>query len=183
MPAMPLRQSRPVLAAAALALLAGCGTVDGASRRLADAITPYKVEVVQGNFVSKEQVEALRKGMTEEQVRNILGTPLVTSLFHGARWDYVFTLRRQGVAPQQRRLTVYFKDGLLDRHEGDAMPSESEFVATLDKNRKPGKVPRLEATQEELRRFGSGRPAAAPVQPAPPAAPAANYPPLESPAR
>lgn len=179
MPATPLRQSRLVLAAAAaLLLLAGCGTVDSASRRITDSITPYRVEVVQGNFVSKEQVEALQKGMTTDQVRQILGTPLVTSLFHGERWDYVFTLRRNGVAPQQRRLTVYFRGDAMDRVEGDPMPSESEFVATLDK-RKAGKVPRLEATEEELRRFNAGKPAA-PAQPLAPApAAATSYPPLE----
>ena len=52
---------------------------------------------MQGNFVSKEQVEALRPGMSRQQVRDILGTPLVTSVFHADRWDYVFTIKRQGV--------------------------------------------------------------------------------------
>jgi outer membrane protein assembly factor BamE len=182
MPAMPLRQSRLVLAAAAAALVAGCGTFDNPAGRVRNALTPYKVEVVQGNFISREQVQALQKGMSAEQVRNILGTPLVTSLFHGERWDYVFTLRRQGVEAQQRRLTVYFANGTLDRFEGDTMPSESEFVATLDK-RKTGKIPRLEATEEELRRFNPGTPAAPATPPAAAAAPATNYPPLESPAR
>ena len=180
MPAMPLRQTRLVLAAAAAAIvLAGCGSMDGAGRRLATAITPYKVEVVQGNFVSREQVEALQKGMSREQVRQVLGTPLVTSLFHGDRWDYVFTLKRQGVAPQQRRLAVFFKDDVLERVEGDTMPSESEFVSTLDNRRKGGKVPRLEATEEELRAFPKAK-SAAPQDPAPAPAAPANYPPLES---
>jgi outer membrane protein assembly factor BamE len=178
---MPLRQSRLVLAAAALALLAGCGSMSGASSRFLDSVTPYKVEVVQGNFVSREQVEALQKGMSTEQVRQILGTPLVTSLFHGERWDYVFTLKRKGVEPQQRRLTVFFTNGAMDRFEGDAMPSESEFVTTLDNKRKAGKIPQLEATEEQLRAFSSKQPpAAAAPEPAPAAAaPATNYPPLE----
>jgi outer membrane protein assembly factor BamE len=54
-------------------------------------ITPYKVDVIQGNFVSKEQVEQLRPGMTRDQVKATLGTPLMASLFHADRWDYVFT--------------------------------------------------------------------------------------------
>lgn len=185
MPAMPLRQSRLVLAAAALALLAGCGSLSGTAPRVLDAITPYKVEVVQGNFVSREQVEALQKGMTTDQVRQVLGTPLVTSLFHGERWDYVFTLKRQGLAPQQRRLTVWFANGMMDRVEGDTMPSESEFVTTLDNKRKTGKIPPLEATEEQLRAFSSKQPAAPAATPAAPAAtaPATNYPPLEPAAR
>ena len=182
---MPLRTRRSVLVAAAiLAALAGCSTVDGASRSIANAITPYKVEVVQGNFISREQVEALQKGMSREQVRNILGTPLVTSLFHSDRWDYVFTLKRKGVEEQKRHLAVFFKDDLMDRVEGDPMPSESEFVTTLDK-RKVGKVPRLEATEEELRAFQArNKPSAAAAAAATPASaapvPATNYPPLES---
>ena len=188
MPALPQRPRHSALAAAAfLAVLAGCSTVDGYSRSLTNAITPYKVEVVQGNFVSKEQVDSLQKGMSREQVRNILGTPLVTSLFHGDRWDYVFTLKRRGVDAQRRQLTVFFKDDAMDRVEGDAMPSESEFVTTLDR-RRTGKVPRLEATEEELKAFQArSQPAAAPVAaasapaPAAPSAPAStSYPPLES---
>ena len=147
-------------------------------RSVTSVISPYRVEVVQGNFVSKEQVEALQKGMSREQVRQILGTPLVSSVFHNDRWDYVFSLRRQGVEPQQRRLTVYFKDDMMERAEGDTMPSEAEFVSTLQVKNRPGKVPRLEATEEELRAFPKSSTSAAQPEPAPPAA--TNYPPLES---
>ena len=179
MPAMPPRQTRPVLAAvAAVVLLAGCGSMQNVGRSVTSVISPYRVEVVQGNFVSKEQVEALQKGMSREQVRQILGTPLVSSVFHNDRWDYVFSLRRQGVEPQQRRLTVYFKDDMMERAEGDTMPSEAEFVSTLQVKNRPGKVPRLEATEEELRAFPKSSTPAAQPEPAPPAT--TNYPPLES---
>ena len=179
MPAMPLRQTRHVLAAAAaVILLAGCGSMDGAGRRVATALTPYTVEVVQGNFVSKEQVEALQKGMNRDQVRQVLGTPLVTSVFHEERWDYVFTLKRQGLDPQRRSLTVFYNNDLMDRVAGDTMPSESEFVSTLDNKRKLGRVPRLEATEAELQKFP--RSPAAAVQPVPAPATSTNYPPLES---
>jgi outer membrane protein assembly factor BamE len=179
---MPLRQSRFVLAAAAaLVLLAGCASVDDVSRRLTTSIMPYRMEIVQGNFVSKEQVEALQPGMSRDQVRQILGSPLVTDLFHSNRWDYVFTLKRQGVPPQERRLTVYFKDDSMERAEGDPMPSEAEFVGSLDKRQKTGKLPRLEATEEELRAFSSKQPAApaAGATPAPSAPAPTSYPPLE----
>jgi outer membrane protein assembly factor BamE len=186
MPSKPLRISRFFPIAAVAALLAGCGTLDSASNLMLGAITPYKVEVVQGNFISKEQVAALQPGMSREQVRAVLGTPLVTSLFHADRWDYVFTLKRQGVAPQQRRLTVYFSGEAMARFEGDTMPSEAEFVATLDR-RKTGRIPVLEATEEQLRAAASKAPAGAgsaavPAAPATPP-PAVSYPPLEPPAR
>jgi outer membrane protein assembly factor BamE len=82
---------------------------------------------------------------------------------------------------------VYFSNDVMDRVEGDAMPSESEFVSTLDTHKRLGKVPRLEATQEELQSFQAKNQSAAPATPAATAAPApaapVNYPPLESPSR
>ena len=169
------------LAVAACALAAGCSSFDNASNRIVGLVTPYRVEVVQGNFISREQVEALKPGMTRQQVRDVLGTPLVTSIFHTDRWDYVFTLKRQGVEPQERKLTLFFKGDALERFEGDSMPSEAEFVAALDK-RRHGKVPPLEATPEQLKRYETGKPAAADVVPTPPPV-TTNYPPLEPPAR
>jgi outer membrane protein assembly factor BamE len=139
----------------------------------------YKPEVVQGNFVSREQVQALRAGMPRQAVRDVLGTPLVTSLFHAERWDYAFTIRRQGAEPQQRRFSVFFKGDALDRIEGDALPTEAEFAARLDTRRAPGKVPELKATEADLLKFPPKPSSAAGVaQPAVPAGPV-SYPPLE----
>ncbi|MET0540767.1 MAG: outer membrane protein assembly factor BamE, partial [Variovorax sp.] len=133
-----------------------------------------------GNFVSKEQVEALKPGMSRQQVREILGTSLLTDVFHENRWDYVFTIRRQGVEPLQRRLTLYFNGEALERFQGDAMPSEEEFVAQLDARRGRGKVPDLQITDEQLKKLTPAQPPktdgpSAALPPLPP-----SYPPLES---
>ncbi len=186
MPVKARRSARLGLAfliGASVAALAGCGSLNGASSRIANIVTPYKVDVVQGNFVSREQVEALQPGMGRQQVREILGTPLVTSLFHADRWEYVFTLKRPGEDVQTRKLTVFFQGDVLERYEGDPMPTETEFVATLGSGAKKGKVPVLEATPEQLARYpASARPTtpptAAPLEPA-----SISYPPLEAPAR
>ncbi|TWO64455.1 outer membrane protein assembly factor BamE [Caenimonas sedimenti] len=179
----PDRTPRIALAAAAALVLAGCGSFN-MKERVTGLFSPYKIEIVQGNFVSREQVEALKPGMSRQQVRDILGTPLVTSLFHADRWDYVFTLKRQGVEPQQRKLTVFFKGDAMDRAQGDTMPSEAEFVATLDNKRKTGAIPPMEASEDKLREFsGKSGAASTPMPATPPTAPAASYPPLEPPAR
>ena len=60
--------------------------------------------------------------MTRSQVRFALGTPLVVDVFRNDRWDYVYLLRRQGEAPQQRRIAVFFDGDLLVRIEGDVVP-------------------------------------------------------------
>ena len=183
MPAFPLHVSRVALAIAVSAAAGGCGSFDSVTHSIADSITPYKVEVVQGNFVSREQVEALKPGMSRQQVREVLGTPLVTSVFHGDRWDYVFTLKRQGVEPQARHLAVFFKADVLERFEGDTMPSEADFVATLDNKRKNAKVPVLEASEESLKQFSASRSPAPEAQPTTEPPPATSYPPLEVPAQ
>ncbi|WP_426166189.1 outer membrane protein assembly factor BamE [Polaromonas sp. DSP2-3-2b2] len=150
-------------------------------------ITPYKVDVIQGNFVSREQVEQLQAGMTRDQVKAVLGTPLLTSLFHADRWDYVFTLKRQGVEPQAFKYTVFFKGDQLERFSGDPMPSEAEFISTLSNKRVLGKVPVLQASEEQLKaaekasvsKASPGAPADAANVPAGPST--TVYPPLESP--
>ncbi|MGH8035587.1 MAG: outer membrane protein assembly factor BamE [Lysobacterales bacterium] len=150
-------------------------------------ITPYKVDVIQGNFISKEQVEQLRPGLTRDQVKAVLGTPLMASLFHADRWDYVFTLKRQGVEPQSFKYTVFFKGDQLERFEGDAMPSEAEFIAKLDNKRKLGEVPVLEATEAQLKaaeKPSAAKPASttdAAAASVPAASQTTVYPPLESP--
>lgn len=144
------------------------------------SIKPYKAEVVQGNFVSQEQVQALRPGMPKQVVRDILGTPLVASVFHADRWDYAFTIQRQGAEPQLRRFSVFFDGDRLVRIEGDALPTEAEFAAKLDTRRPPSKLPPLKASEDQLAKYPSrAAPAAEPAAPAVPV----TYPPLESSAR
>ena len=171
-----------VLGTSATLALTACGSFDNASHQVASIVTPYKMEIVQGNFISKEQVGALQPGMTRQQVREILGTPLVVSVFHADRWDYVFTLKRQGVAPQARKLVVIFKGDQLERFEGDEMPSEADFVEALDRRTPGKKVPVLEASPESLEKFAPADKAAAAPAPILPPLPS-SYPPLESPAQ
>lgn len=114
-----------------LLVLNGCSNLNHASEQVAGMVSPYQSDIVQGNVVTREQFNALQVGMPKQQVRNILGTALLTSIFHADRWDYVFTLKRKGVAPQIRKVHVSFKNGVLDKMEADDLPSESEFVATL----------------------------------------------------
>ena len=157
-----------------------CSFVLGACSSLPEMPKVYKADVVQGNFVSREQVQALRAGMPRQAVRDVLGTPLVTSLFHADRWDYAFTIRRQGSEPQQRRFSVFFKGDALDHIEGDPLPTEAEFAARLDSRRPPTKLPELKASEAELAKFpAKSAPATGAAQEVVPAAPV-SYPSLEA---
>jgi outer membrane protein assembly factor BamE len=84
--------------------------------------TAYSPPLQQGNVIEQASLSKLKPGMTRAQVRFVLGTPLVVDVFRNDRWDYVYLLRRQGEAPQQRRVTVIFDGDLLARIEGDVVP-------------------------------------------------------------
>jgi outer membrane protein assembly factor BamE len=173
------RCSALVATCVVLSALTACGSLNNASSRVAGLITPYKVEIVQGNFVSKEQKEALQVGMPRGQVRDVLGSPLVTSAFHADRWDYVFTIRRQGSEPQQRKLSVFFKGDELAKVESDELISEEEFVGSLSQGRRLGRTPKLELTEQELPK-PVDKSTATDSSATPPAGPATrSYPPLE----
>jgi Small protein A (tmRNA-binding) len=119
-------------------------------RDLTSVLKPYRIDVIQGNFVSKEMADELKPGMTKEQVRDILGTPLLQDIFHANRWEYVFSLRQGYQAPIVRRYTVFFdKDGKMIRAEGDPLPSENQFVAQINALRSTGSKPR-ELTEAQL---------------------------------
>jgi outer membrane protein assembly factor BamE len=100
-----------------LLALGGCGYVP-----TIPGITPYRIDIQQGNYISSEMVAQLKPGMSKEQVRLTLGTPLLTDIFHADRWDYLYYREKAaGAKPEQRKLTVYFEDGKLTRLDGDVV--------------------------------------------------------------
>lgn len=166
----------PLLLTLCFGGLTACSSTPSA-KSWVDVISPYRIDRVQGNVVTREQLNALQTGMPKSLVQDILGTPLLTSLFHADRWDYIFTFSRQGAEPQSRRVTLFFKGDNLERYEADDLPSEAEFVATLKSLPTDGKLPPMEASSESLEKFPP--PAAKPETNAPVAPVPSTYPPLE----
>jgi outer membrane protein assembly factor BamE len=98
---------------------------------------PYRPDIVQGNFVSREQLESIRPGMSKNQVRQIMGTPLVADIFHPNRWDYVFSyLSGQTQAVEIRRVTLTFNGVQLAKIDADALLTEQGFIDEVDDLRK-----------------------------------------------
>jgi outer membrane protein assembly factor BamE len=131
----PIRLGILALALFGLVGVTGCSTaVDETQRAWMNKIfRPYVPDVVQGNFISSEQYAKLQLGMTREQVRQILGTPLLASYFHANRWDYVFEFKRAGQpVGKERHVTVFFDGEKVIKFEGDALPTEIELVAEID---------------------------------------------------
>jgi outer membrane protein assembly factor BamE len=103
-----------------LALLcASCGTA-------LPSVKPYKLDVQQGNVVTSKMLLQLRPGMTQSQVRFIMGTPLIQDSFHGKRWDYVYQMRENGKITEQRRVILDFEKDVLKTVRGDVIPSTTD---------------------------------------------------------
>jgi outer membrane protein assembly factor BamE len=82
----------------------------------------YRMPVQQGNIVTEEMIDAVQTGMTKQQVRYLLGTPLLLDMFHQDRWDYIYSIKRGDNPMQVKRLTLWFKDDALERIDGDMRP-------------------------------------------------------------
>jgi outer membrane protein assembly factor BamE len=86
-------------------------------------------------------VAQLKEGMTPDQVRFVLGTPLLNDIFHANRWDYPFRLVQGNGKVTDSRVTVYFKDNRLARVEGGDLPTEEKFLSLI-----AGSPPELKPT-------------------------------------
>jgi outer membrane protein assembly factor BamE len=93
--------------------------------------SPYRPDIQQGNFVSQEMLGQLKVGQSRDQVKFILGTPLLTDAFHADRWDYPFYLARGNGEVTTSRVTVFFKDNLVAKIDGGNLPSEREYISRL----------------------------------------------------
>jgi outer membrane protein assembly factor BamE len=178
--ALTPRRAAALAACAGLVLLAGCQSLQSSDNFLG-VITPYRVEVVQGNVVTKEQLALVKPGMGRAQVRDILGSPLLTDIFHADRWDYVFTIKRQGTEPQERRIVLLFDGEQLKSVQAPELPTEKEFAASITRSKDlpGGKPPVLELTEEQRKALPPPPPQEAASAPQP-TGPTRPYPPLEA---
>jgi len=115
---------RSILILFSLLLLSSCGRVTG-------PFSVYKMDIRQGNFVTTDMREKLKLGMSRQQVRYVLGTPMVNDAFHENRWDYVYLLEQRGKRVEQQRLTIYFEGDELVKIDDSFKPiNTSTKIAT-----------------------------------------------------
>lgn len=109
-------------------------------KRFLGFLRPYRPDIQQGNFVSREMIAQLKPGMTQDQVTFLLGTPLLNDIFHANRWDYAFRLQKGNGEITTSRVTVYFKDGLVTHYEGGGdLPTEADYLARIANKAKEAK--------------------------------------------
>lgn len=104
----------------ALLLLAGCASESTLRSYVPQIVTPYRIDIQQGNFITADMVTKLAVGQTREQVRFILGTPLLADVFHANRWDYIFRFSKGWKEPEKRKLVIFFDAAnRVERWEAD----------------------------------------------------------------
>ena len=99
---------------------------------LLSACSTFRVTIHQGNVVQEDKLAQLQPGMTPVQVEYLLGTPMLRSEITPNRWDYVLRITRGEATLRDRRITVYFADGLVSRVEDSAAPADSPADAPAD---------------------------------------------------
>jgi outer membrane protein assembly factor BamE len=86
----------------------------------------YRMNIQQGNFLEARTVDQLQPGMTRNQVRYLLGTPMVPDAFDKDRWDYLYYFKRGRLSrPEERHLIVYFHEEKVDKFEKNNVPSKA----------------------------------------------------------
>ena len=96
--------------------LAGCGSL------------VHKIDIQQGNLVAPESFARVKVGMSKAEVRNVLGTPLLTDAFHANRWDYYFRNERGGRLLETNAIALWFEGDRLARIEGSPTASAAGTV-------------------------------------------------------
>ncbi len=145
---------RWVLLACALVCLTACQSItkfnEDSKSKLGKVLKPYRPDMVQGNFISKEQLEKLKLGMNRDEVKVILGTPLIISVMHPNHWNYVFAFKRgETQLVEQRQVTLMFEQDLLKKINADDLPTEYELIAEID-GIKASRRPQRRAVAPEL---------------------------------
>ena len=82
----------------------------------------YRLQIDQGNIITQDMVNQLKPGMTRDQVKFVMGSPLLVDPFHQDRWDYVYTLLDGKRNYSRKNLAVFFTDDKLSALSGDFMP-------------------------------------------------------------
>lgn len=124
-PGAGLWRSGALLLAAVAALMAGgCASGD---RSRSGLFEPYRIEIPQGNYVDQTMLRQVKPGMSREQVRFALGTPLLNDSFRTDRWEYVFTFKHPNGNTDRRRASVLFDDAnKVASVQADSIPDVDE---------------------------------------------------------
>lgn len=94
-------------------------------------LSVHRIDVQQGNALAQESVNKLEVGMNQEQVRYLLGNPLITGMFRPDRWDYVYYFKPGDGDTEEHRVTVFFNNGQVVGIENDG-ETTGQLASSVD---------------------------------------------------
>ena len=94
--------------------------------------TVHKIDVQQGNAIDPKKVEQVKIGMTREQVKFLMGPPLITDVFHPERWDYIYFLIPDYGETERRHLMVLFEGDKVASLEKSDIPEPEAAEASIE---------------------------------------------------
>lgn len=120
-------------------LISGCSTIDKMGSAVPRALDKmpliHRPDIQQGNVITQDSINKLRPGMTKNQARYVMGTPMLVDVFHQDRWDYIYSMQPGGEDREQERISLFFSDDRLVRIEGDYRPlTATEDPLMVDKD-------------------------------------------------
>ncbi|MBK7356232.1 outer membrane protein assembly factor BamE [Propionivibrio sp.] len=113
-----------------LAAIAGCSSVPR-------IVNEYKIDIQQGNVLTQDMVSQLRPGLTKDQVRFVLGSPVLMDMFHANRWDYVYRFQKGASGSvEMRKFSTYFDtNDKLVRVAGDVTAAQESDATAAPESR------------------------------------------------
>jgi outer membrane protein assembly factor BamE len=88
----------------------------------------YRIDIPQGNYLEQKSIDKIQVGMTKEQVKFVLGSPVLIDSFDKDTWNYVYRFKsgRSESLDMQKSFTVKFEgDKLVSADGGDFKLSEN----------------------------------------------------------
>jgi outer membrane protein assembly factor BamE len=84
--------------------------------------TAHRLDLEQGNNIRLEQLEKVKTGMSKNEVRQIMGLPMISDPFHNQRWDYIYRYLPKSGFERKSLLTLEFENNVLIKID------DSEFI-------------------------------------------------------
>lgn len=107
---------RPILLSILVLALSACSIV-------------YKLPTRQGNVIEQKQLDQLQLGMSKDQVKFLLGTPIASDPFRQERWDYLGYYKSPRGKVSSRNVTLWFDDNKLSKMDGVQIASSAAAAA------------------------------------------------------
>ncbi len=94
----------------------------------------FRRDIPQGNYLEQKDIDKLQIAMTKEQVKFVLGSPVVIDSFYDDTWHYIYKFKsgRDESFNARKQFIIKFEDNKLVTAEGDFVLPESFYTPMIN---------------------------------------------------